>query len=199
MPTWEYLQTDRSIMLPTFGRWSWRVANRARRPRGSVVLQGVPKTMTPDKVAQDLLHGNGDRWKALTKADLDDVRVEHLNRWVPAPATTGDGQDSRPRAQWLPSVTVRVFSSAALCTVVLKEGGAVVGYSFRPMRPYERAPIRCYRCGEMGFHIGRFYRNKPRYRHCGRGHETSGCPDRGTTHPQENPTGGPRRGATRTL
>ena len=199
MPAWERLQTDRSITLPTFGRWSRRVADRARRPRDSVVLQGVPKTMTPDQVVRDLLHGNGDRWKALPGADLDDVRVERLNRRVPAPATAGDGQDSRPRAQWLPSATVRVFASAALCTAVLKEGGAVVGYSFRPARPYERAPIRCYRCGEMGFHVGKFCRNKPRCRHCGRGHETSGCPDKGAAHPQENPAGGPRRGAARTL
>ena len=90
-PAWERLQIDRSITLPTFGRWSRRVADRARRPRNFVVLQGVPKTMTPDQVVWDLLHGNGDRWKALPGADLDDIRVERLNRRVPAPATTGDG------------------------------------------------------------------------------------------------------------
>ena len=91
MLAWEHLKTDHSITLPTFGRWSRRVADQARCPRHSVVQQIVPKTMTPDQVVRDLLYGNGDQWKALTRADLDDVRVERLNHRVPAPATAGDG------------------------------------------------------------------------------------------------------------
>ena len=192
---WEQLQTDRTLSLPSFGRWSRRVADPARRQRNSVVLQGVPKTMTPDQVARDLLHGNGDRWKGLPGAALDDVRVERLNRRVPAPG----GQDSRSRSQWLPSATVRVFASTALCTAILEGEGAVVGYSFRPARPFERAPIRCYRCGEMGFHVGKFCRNKPRCRHCGKGHQTSHCPDRQHDHPLGNTAGGPPQGAAQTL
>ena len=138
---WERLQADRAVTLPSFGRWHRKVANRARPQRNSIVLQGVPKSMTPDQVARDLLEGNGDRWKALPRPALDDVRVERLNRRVPAPAPAGDGQDSRSRAQWLPSTTVRVFASTALCSAILEEGGAVVGYSFCSARPYERAPI----------------------------------------------------------
>ena len=172
------------------GRDGWRT-----RHGGSVIQWSCrgPKTMTPDQVARDLLHANGDRWKGLPGAALDDVRVERLNRRVPAPA----GQDRRPRSQWLPSATVRVFASTALCTAILE--GAVVGYSFRPARPFERAPIRCYRCGEMGFHVGKFCRNKPRCRHCGKGHETSHCPDRQHDHPLGNTAGGPPQGAAQTL
>ena len=151
--------------------------------------------MTPDQVVRDLLQGNGDRWKALPRPALDDVRVERLNCRVPAPAPAGDGQDGRPRTQWRPSVTVRVFASTALCNAILEEGGAVVGYSFRPARPYERAPIRCYRCGEMGYHVGKFCRNKPRCRLCGKGHETSHCPERQHTQDQGTSAGGPPRGA----
>ena len=151
--------------------------------------------MTPDQVARDLLHGNGDRWKALNGAALDDVRVERLNRRVPGPAPVVAGQDGRPRSPWLPSATVHVFASTALCNTILEGGGAVVGYSFRPARPFERAPIRCYRCGEMGFHVAKFCRNKPRCRHCGKGHETFHCPDKEHDHPYENTAGGPRKGA----
>ena len=196
---WARLQADRTITLPRFGRWFRRGADPARRQRNSVVLQGVPKSMTPDQVVRDLLSGNGDRWKDLNGPELDDVRVERLNRRVTAPATAGDGQDSRSRSQWLPSASVRVFASAALCTAILEEGGAVVGYSFRPARPYERAPIRCYQCGEMGFHVRKYCRNKPRCRHCGKGHETSTCPDRGPDLPHKTNAGGPRRGAAPTL
>ena len=192
---WERLQVDRAVTLPSFGQWHRKVADRARQQRNSVVVQGVPKSMTPDQVVRDLLQGNGDRWKALPRPALDDVRVERLNRRVPAPAPAGDGQDGRPRTQWLPSATVRVFASTALCNAILEEGGAVVGYSFRPARPYERAPIRCYRCGEMGFHVGKFCRNKPRCRQCGKGHETSHCPDRQQTQNQGTSAGGPPRGA----
>ena len=193
---WERLQTDRTLTLPSFGRWSRRVADPARRQRNSVVLQGVPKTMTPDQVARDLLHGNGDRWKDLTGAALDDVSVERLNRRVPGPAPAGPGQDSR--SQWLPSATVRVFASTAMCQAILDGGGAVVGYSFRPARPFERAPIRCFRCGEMGFHVGKFCRNKPRCRHCGKDHETFSCPDK-QDRPQGKTAGGPRQGAAQKL
>ena len=196
---WARLQGDRTVTLPSFGRWSRRVADRARRPRSSVVLQGVPKSLSPEQVVRDLLHGNGDRWKALRGSDLDDVSVERLNRRVPAPATAGDGQASRSRAQWVPSATVKVSASAALCTAVLEEGGAVVGYSFRPARPFERAPIRCYRCGEMGFHVSKFCRNKPRCRHCGQGHETSDCPDRSKASPPRSHAGGSGRGAAHPL
>ena len=192
---WERLQADRTITLPSFGQWSRRVADRARRLRNSVVLQGVPKAMTPDQVARDLLQGNGERWKALNVADLDDVRVERLNRRVPAPGPAGTGLDSRPRSQWQPSATVSVTASAAFCNAVLAEGGAVVGYSFRYARPFERAPIRCYRCGEMGFHVGKFCRNPPRCRHCGRGHLTSDCPDKRKDPFQAGNAGGPDRGA----
>ena len=192
---WAKLQADRTVSLPSFGRWHRRVADPARQQRNSVVLQGVSKTTTPDQVVRDLLQGNGDRWKALPRPALDDVRVERLNRRVPAPATAGDGQDGRPRTQWLPSATVRVFASTALCNAILEEGGVVVGYSFRPARPYERAPIRCYRCGEMGYHVGKFCRNKPRCRQCGKGHETSHCPERPHARSQETSAGGPPRGA----
>ena len=198
-PAWARLQDDRTITLPSFGRWFRRVADPARRQRNSVVLQGVPKSMTPDQVVRDLLSGNGERWKDLNGPDLDDVRVERLNRRVPAPATAGDGQDSRPRSQWLPSASVRVFASAAFCTAILEEGGVVVGYSFCHARPYERAPIRCYRCGEMGFHVGKYCKNKPHCRHCGKGHETSTCPDRGPDLPHKTNAGGPRRGAAPAL
>ena len=191
---WERLQADRTITLPSFGQWSRRVADRARRPRNSVVLQGVPKAMTPDQVARDLLQGNGERWKALNVADLDDVRVERLNRRVPAPGPAGTGLDSRSRSQWQPSATVRVTASAAFCNAVLAEGGAVVGYSFRYAGPFERAPIRCYRCGEMGFHVGKFCRNLRRCHHCGRGHVTSDCPDKRKEHFQADNAGGPDRG-----
>ena len=191
---WERLQADRSVTLPSFGQWHRKVADRARPQRNSVVLQGIPKSMTPDQVVRDLLKGNGDRWKALPRPALDDVRVERLNRRVPALAPVGSGQDSRPRAQWLPSATVRVFASIALCTAILEEGGAVVGYYFRPARPYERAPLRCYRCGEMGYHVAKFCRNKPRCRRCGKGHETSHCPNRPQPQRQETSAGGPPRG-----
>ena len=192
---WGRLQTDRTITLPSFGQWSRRVADRARRPRNSVVLQGVPKAMTPDQIARDLLQGNGERWKALNAADLDDVSVERLNRRVPVPGPAGTGLDSRSRAQWQPSATVRVTASAAFCNAVLAEGGAVVGYSFRFARPFERAPIRCYRCGEMGFHVSKFCRNPPRCRHCGRGHVTSECPDKRKDPSPSDNAGGPDRGA----
>ena len=192
---WARLQGDRTVTLPSFGRWSRRVADRARRPRSSVVLQGVPKSLSPEQVLRDLLHGNGDRWKALRGSDMDDVSVERLNRRVPAPGTAGDDQASRPRAQWVPSATVKVSASAALCTAVLEEGGAVVGYSFRPARPFERAPIRCYRCGEMGFHVSKFCRNKPRCRNCGQGHETSDCPDKRQASPPRSNAGGSGGGA----
>ena len=79
-PAWARLQDDRTITLPSFGRWFRRVADPARRQRNSVVLQGVPKSMTPDQVVRDLLSGNGERWKDLNAPDLDDVRVERLNR-----------------------------------------------------------------------------------------------------------------------
>ena len=100
--------------------------------------------MMPDQEARDLLSRNGKHWKDLNGPKLDDIRVEQLSRRVIAPATTGDGQDSRSLSQWLPSASVRVFASAALCTAILEEGGVVVGYSFRHARPYKWAPIRCY-------------------------------------------------------
>ena len=147
---WERLQADQAVTLPSFGQWHRKVAERARAQRNSVVLQGVPKSITPDQVVRGLLEGNGDRWKALPRSALDDVRVERLNRWVPALAPAGDGQDSRPRAEWLPSATMRIFSSTALCTAILEEGGTVVGYSFRYARPYERAPLDAIAVGRWG-------------------------------------------------
>ena len=179
----------------------------ARRPRSSIVLQGVPKSMTPDQVSWDLVHGNGNRWRTINKEDLDNVTMERLNRRAPvtATATAGAGQDSRHRSQWIPSATIRVSASTTFCKAVLEDGGAVVGYSFRHARPFERAPIRCFRCGEMGFHVGKYCRNKPRCRHCGKGHETTDCPEgraaspnpqraRQGPHPRTD-AGGTKRGA----
>ena len=67
------------------------MANPVRRQCNPVVLQGVPKSMTPDQVARDLLSGNGKRWKDLNGPELDDIRVEQLNRRVTALAIVGDG------------------------------------------------------------------------------------------------------------
>ena len=86
---WDSLQVDRTITLPSFGRWSRQVADLARRPCSTFVLQEVPKSLTPDQVARDLLHCNGDRWRGLKMDDLHDVRVEQLHRRTPG----GDGQN----------------------------------------------------------------------------------------------------------
>ena len=116
---------------------SWKIARVLPVPKPGAEIAGCTKSMAPDQVVWDLLQGNGDRWRALTGPALDDVSVERLNRHVLAPALARDGQDSRSRSQWLPSVIVRVFASTALCNAILEEGGAVVGYSFRSTRPYE--------------------------------------------------------------
>ena len=45
---WERLQADQAVTLPSFGQWHRKVADRARPQHNSVVLQGAPKSMTPD-------------------------------------------------------------------------------------------------------------------------------------------------------
>ena len=57
---WACLQADRTIMLPNFGGWFRWVVNPVCRQRNSMVLQGVPKSMTPNQVVRDLLSTDGE-------------------------------------------------------------------------------------------------------------------------------------------
>ena len=138
------------------------------------MLTGIPKSLSQEAIRQELATGAVARWRELGREELEDIRVERLNRRV----NEDNGHDaSRPGGtQWAPSLSVRVFASRALCDAMLKDGGAVVGFSFHTARPFEPSTRRCLRCGQVGVHTARFCRNPPRCRLCARAHETMACP-----------------------
>ena len=162
-----------SWTLPGFGVWH-RASTRPFRQRSSLVLTGIPSTMTDAALRQELVTGAATRWPALPAEDLQDIRVVRLNRRVPAsnqPSSSLNGG-----TDWAPSTSIRLFASKVLCETILKEGGTVVGFTFRPARAFQPAKRRCMRCGQLGVHSAKYCRNTPRCRHCGLPHETLGCP-----------------------
>ena len=174
---WERMEGTTSWTLPGFGGWH-RASTRPFRQRSSLVLTGIPSTMTDAALRQELVTGAATRWPALPAEDLQDIRVVRLNRRVPAsnqPLSSLNGG-----TDWAPSTSIRLFASKVLCDTILKEGGTVVGFTFRPARAFQPAKRRCMRCGQLGVHSAKYCRNTPRCRHCGLPHETSGCP----SHPQ---------------
>ena len=184
---WRALPGTGKWTLPSFGTWI-RASNRTHRPRSSIVLTGIPKSISHETVAQQLVTGAAACWRELGREDLEDIRAERLNRRVNAP---NDQDASNPGGpHWAPSLSVRVFASRALCEAILKDGGAVVGFSFHTARPFEPATRRCLRCGQVGVHIARFCRNPPRCRLCAQAHETIACPQ--YKNQQKQPTGEPQ-------
>ena len=173
MEGWRGLPGTGRWTLPGFGTWI-RASDRTHRPRGSIVLTGIPKSLSQEAIAQELATGAAERWRELGREEIEDIRVERLNRRV----NEDNGPDAlRPGGtQWAPSLSVRVFASRALCDAMLKDGGAVVGFSFHVARPFEPSTRRCLRCGQIGIHTARFCRNTPRCRLCARAHETTSCP-----------------------
>ena len=174
---WERMEGTVSWTLPGFGVWH-RASTSPFRQRSSLVLTGIPSTMTDAALRQELVTGAATRWPALPAEDLQDIRVVRLNRRVPAsnqPSSSLNGG-----TDWAPSTSIRLFASKVLCETILKEGGTVVGFTFRPARAFQPAKRRCMRCGQLGVHSAKYCRNTPRCRHCGLPHETSGCP----SHPQ---------------
>ena len=170
---WRALPGTGKWTLPSFGTWI-RASNRTHRPRSSIVLTGIPKTISQETVAQQLATGAAACWRELEREDLEDIRVERLNRRVNA--TNDQDAPNSGGPHWAPSLSVRVFASRGLCEAILKDGGAVVGFSFHTARPFEPATRRCLRCGQVGVHTARFCRNPPRCRLCGQAHETIACP-----------------------
>ena len=174
---WERMEGTVSWTLPGFGEWH-RASNRPFRQRSSLVLTGIPSTMTDEALRQELATGAATRWPALPAEDLQDIRVVRLNRRVPAshqPSSSTNGG-----TKWVPSTSIRLFASKVLCETILNAGGTVLGFTFRPARLFQPAKRRCMRCGQLGVHSAKYCRNTPRCRHCGLPHETSGCP----SHPQ---------------
>ena len=174
---WERMEGTVSWTLPGFGEWH-RASNRPFRQRSSLVLTGIPSTMTDEALRQELVTGAATRWPALPAEDLQDIRVVRLNRRVPAshqPSSSTNGG-----TKWVPSTSIRLFASKVLCETILNAGGTVLGFTFRPARLFQPAKRRCMRCGQLGVHSAKYCRNTPRCRHCGLPHETSGCP----SHPQ---------------
>ena len=181
---WRGLPGTGKWTLPGFGTWI-RASNRTHRPRSSIVLTGIPKSLSHEVVAQQLATGAAARWRELGREEIEDIRVERLNRRVKAANDHDAPHPSGPH--WAPSLSVRVFASQALCNAILKDGGAVVGFSFHPARPFEPATRRCLRCGQVGVHTARFCRNPPRCRLCAQTHETTACPQ---FKPRQRPTSG---------
>ena len=133
---WRALPGTGRWTLPSFGTWI-RTSNRTHRPRSSIVLTGIPKSISQETVAQQLATGAAACWRELDREDLADIRAERLNRRVNA---TNDHEASHSGdPHWAPSLSVRVFASRALCDAILKDGGAVVGFSFHTARPFEPA------------------------------------------------------------
>ena len=171
---------DQQMDLPSFGQWQ-RVSDRAHRPCSSVVLSRIPVAMTEDAVRKELSTAS---WARANKTDYQEIRIERLNRKIGHNVEPSTSTTSPQKARlWAPSTSVRVIASHALCEAILQEGGAVVGFTFHPARPFEPATRRCYRCGQIGFHSARFCRSTPRCRQCGKEHETIACPHR---HPDNN-------------
>ena len=167
--------------LPNFDTWI-RASNRTHRPRSSIVLTGIPKSISQETVAQQLATGAAACWRELERKDLEDIRVERLSRRI---NTTNDQDVSNLGGpHWAPSLSGRVFASRELCEAILKDGGAVAGFSFHTARPFEPATRRCLRCGQVGVHTARFCRNPPRCRLCGQAHETIACPQYQTQQKQ---------------
>ena len=165
----ERLALDFAVSLPGFGRWTRSPSGV--KPGSSVVVGGIPKTLSDAEVTADLQSANRAALAACSEADIAAIRVVRLNRR--SPSSQGS---AGPR--WVPSTSVRVLAAPAVCEALLRAGGAVVRFGFHMCREYTPTPRRCSNCGEFGLHSGQFCRRPPRCRHCGQGHRSDGCPDR---------------------
>ena len=202
---WSRVARDARWTVPGFGTWT-RASDRPLRPRGSVVLTGISKSLTEAAMTQELAAGAAQRWPAVTPEELRNIRVERLNRRLNENNGQSNGQanEGKGPGKWVPSTSVRLHASRAVCEAILQDGGAVVGYAFHPARPYEPMKRRCFRCGQVGVHSAKFCRNTPRCRICGKEHETTSCPTSRAHSPtnvghnaehQELRTSAPNRGA----
>ena len=142
------------------------------------MLTRIPSSISQEAMRQELATGAATRWPALAADELQDINVVRLNRRVNGPNQSS--KSANGVANWIPSTSVRIFATKALCEAILNAGGTVLGFAFREARPFQPAKRRCMRCGELGVHSAQYYRNTPRCRHCGLAHETRGCP----THQQ---------------
>ena len=66
---WRALPGTGRWMLPSFSTWI-RTSNRTHRPRSSIVLIGIPKSISQETVAQQLATGAAACWRELNREDL---------------------------------------------------------------------------------------------------------------------------------
>ena len=148
------------------------------------MLTGISKSLTDAGMTNELATGAAARWPAVDPEELRDIRVERLNRR--AKADNGPSDARNDHKKWVPSASVRLHASRVLCEAILRDGGAVLGYTFHAARPFVPTTRRCLRCGQVGVHSAKFCRNTPRCRLCGREHETISCPSFRARSPAPN-------------
>ena len=170
---WPGIPSSGSWTLADFGVWR-RTTSEPFQKRSSVVLTGLPASLSHEAMQQELATHAAQRWPALAKEELSNIRVERLHRRVKD--NNGPSSSTNRSPNWAPSTSIRLFGSQALCDAILEAGGTVLGFSFHKARPFQPATRRCMRCGHLGTHNAQYCRNPPRCRHCGRAHETLKCP-----------------------
>ena len=178
--------------VPGFGTW---VPVRQGAPGVSVVLRGVPLGLSDDDIRQALVHGNSATWAPMTTDEVSRgiLAVQRMNRKTKA----ANGQTA-----WEPSLGIKVTLTAPCASSLLQHGSALVAFKVVEVAPFEPPKRRCFRCGEVGTHLGQYCRNSARCRHCGGAHETRHCSRGSPSAPHRPETGhahsnarGPQGGA----
>ena len=158
MAAWERLAGKDGWTIPGFGDWQ-RASRRPFRQRSSLVLTRIPSTLSEEAMRQELATGAATRWPALPAEELQDISVVRLNRRV-----NGSNQSlssANGGSHWVPSTSVRLFATKALCEAILNEGGTVLGSAFHEARHFKLATWRCMRCGQMGIHSAKLLLQHP--------------------------------------
>ena len=145
-------------------------------PLPSMVVTGVPLSLSDDDIKEGLIAGSGRTLPALEQNELRRIEVRRLflrarEQGMPPGRQPGSearetsrattSGDSAPQSDSRPTRSVRVFVPPVLLDRFLSEGCVSIRWSVHSCRPYTPTQFYCKTCQRMGTHSTKHHREGP--------------------------------------
>ena len=156
----------KAFLIVPFGEWT--VSEGAPSPGRSVVVTGVPKHLTEQQVAAEVVEGTMCDLPEAARARLPSLRVQRLTKQVRQEGPHPEGDPAPPGArkvghgpapEFVTSWCCRIFAANELIDLFLVRGYLNLRWALLPVRQYNPPTFYCAKCKRRGSHSTRFYRD----------------------------------------